>query len=128
MDVNATQMEIAGKRCVVLASDGPLLNDAGGARDIVEAALNEGARVVVVPASRLDPAFFELRSGFAGELLQKAANYRLTLAIVGDISSHVEASAAFRDFVIESNRGSSVFFEPDIDALTTRLAADYPAS
>jgi hypothetical protein len=72
---------------------------------------------------RLDPSFFQLRSGFAGAVLQKLANYRFELAVVGDISAHTESSTAFRDFVREANRGSAVLFCADLPALGERLAA-----
>jgi hypothetical protein len=79
--------------------------------------------MIVLPADRLDPSFFELRSGFAGEVLQKMANYRFELAILGDTSAHVQASTAFRDFVREANHGDAVHFCADLDALMDRLAA-----
>jgi hypothetical protein len=115
--------EIAGHRCVLFAEDGAVLNGAPGARDLIEAAMSHRARVVAVPVSRLDETFFQLRSGFAGELLQKAVNYRLKLAIVGDVSPHVATSNAFRDLVIESERGHDVFFVSDLTALAERLGA-----
>jgi hypothetical protein len=55
-------------------------------------------------------------------VLQKAANYGFKFAVVGDIAAHVAASDALRDFVVESNRGTSIFFAPDMEALTERLA------
>jgi hypothetical protein len=64
-------VEIAGQRCVVLDGDGPAVRDASGGRDLVEEGLNNAASVIVVPASRLDASFFQLRSGLAGEVLQR---------------------------------------------------------
>jgi hypothetical protein len=55
--------------------------------------------------------------------LQKAANYRLKFAVLGDVSAHVCASDALRDFVVECNRGRSIFFVADLPALAERLAA-----
>ncbi|MGL1447015.1 DUF4180 domain-containing protein, partial [Vibrio parahaemolyticus] len=49
--------------------------------------------------SRLAPSFFDLHSGLAGEVVQKFANYRVGLVVVGDVTEHLAASAAFRDFV-----------------------------
>jgi hypothetical protein len=112
---------IADEVCVLFAPDGPPVEDTG--RDLVEAALNEGASTVVVPVSRLSEDFFRLRSGVAGEILQKAANYRLKMAVLGDVSAHVAVSDALRDFVIECNRGTSIFFVRDIAELEEKLAA-----
>jgi hypothetical protein len=43
--------------------------------------------------------------------------------IIGDVSAHEAASAAFRDYVWESNRGDSVWFLTDEHALRNRLNA-----
>ena len=114
--------EIAGERVLVLDDAFPIVRDASAARDLVEAALNAEATLIAVPASRLDAEFFRLRSGIAGEILQKAANYRLKVAVVGDISAHVAASDALRDFVVECNRGREIFFVDGITALEQRLS------
>jgi uncharacterized protein DUF4180 len=93
-------------------------------RDAVEligGALGQGARFVAIPAERLDDDFFRLRTGVAGAILQKFVTYRIPLAIVGDISAHVEESSALRDFVYESNRGEHVWFVTDLAELKTRL-------
>ena len=62
-----------------------------------------------------------LRSGVAGELVQTCANYKIRLALVGDISDHIAASQALDAFVRESNRGRHVWFVSDEAELRTRL-------
>ena len=114
-------LDLAGERCLMLDPDGAPIADASGVRDLIEDAMNERASVIAVPAERLDPPFFQLRSGLMGELVQKAANYGRKLAVVGDVSQHVAASEAFRDFVVETERGTSVMFVPDVAALERRL-------
>lgn len=118
--------EIGGHRCLIADADGPVVRDVHAASDLIAEAMSQGARVLVVPASRLDDAFFQLRSGLAGEILQKAANYRKKFAVIGDVSAYVAASNAFRDLVVESKRSDSFFFEPDLTALAERLAATTP--
>jgi hypothetical protein len=114
--------EFGEERCLMLG-DGPLIASASAGRDLVEEALSERASVVAVPVERLDAAFFALRSGLAGELIQKVLNYRLKFAVVGDISSYVQASDALRDFVIECERGSDIIFASDEEELARRLCA-----
>jgi len=121
--MNADLREIGGQRCVVLDGAGDLLRSEDDARALVEEALSEGAEWVVVPVSRLDPAFFVLRSGVAGALLQKLVVYHLRIAIVGDVSEHTAASGALRDFIIECNRGADIWFVDDMEALPVRLVA-----
>lgn len=79
--------------------------------------------MVVVPAARLDPAFFDLRSGVAGEVLQRFVNYRIRLAILGDVTEHIERNNALAALVREANRGGDLCFAPDEAALADWLAA-----
>ncbi|GLU48282.1 DUF4180 domain-containing protein [Nocardiopsis ansamitocini] len=109
---------------LVCSSEGPPLRDERAATDVLGDGFGRGATWVAVPVARLTDAFFQLRTRVAGEIVQKFANYRMGLAIVGDISRYVDSSTALRDFVGESNRGGQLCFVPDIDALRTRLARD----
>ena len=106
-----------------LYAEGPLVSTADDASDLVGAAWDQNARLIAIPVSRLDPDFFRLRSLLAGEIVQKLVNYRLQLAVLGDISQHLAGSEALRDFVWESNRGDHVWFLADRAALESKLAA-----
>ncbi len=104
-----------------LSPDGTVI---GSAADLVELSYADGADGadwIAVPVARLDPAFFDLRSGVAGELMQTCANYKIQLALVGDISGRVAASQALDAFVRESNRGRQVWFVSDDAELQSRL-------
>lgn len=101
---------------------GPTVATEQDALDLIGAAMS-GADVVAVPVARLDEAFFVLSTRVAGEIMQKFANYRLTLAVVGDISHHLDASDALRALVRESHAGSHIWFLPDAEALDARLEA-----
>lgn len=104
----------------VCAPDGPLLRGERDALDLIGEAWESGATWVAVPAGRLHDDFFSLRTGVAGEIAQKFVNYRLGLAIVGDISRFTEASAALRAWVLESNRGDQLWFVRDLAELAAR--------
>jgi hypothetical protein len=105
---------------LVCDETGPPIASEQDALDVIAAALGR-ADVAAIPVGRFDERFFALRSRFAGEVMQKFVNYRVRLAIVGDISAHVAASTALRDLVSESNRGGHVWFVADLDALDARL-------
>jgi hypothetical protein len=92
-----------------------------GALDLIGETYGLAIDWVAVPAARLPPDFFRLRSGVLGEFTQKFANYRLRLAVIGDVSPHVDASEAFRAYVVEANRGSGIWFADDVPALLDRL-------
>jgi fructokinase len=112
---------IGGVKVLVAAADGPPVG-ATTVLDLVGDALGRAAEWIVLPVARLDPDFFSLRSGVAGDVVQKLANYRLRLAVLGDIASLTDASTALRDWVREANRGSTVWFVADLDELAGRLA------
>ncbi|MFG1952642.1 DUF4180 domain-containing protein [Micromonospora sp. NPDC048830] len=114
--------ERAGARVLECDPDGPPVATVQDALDLIGAAFL-GAEVVAVPAGRLDGHFFDLGTRFAGEVMQKFVNYRLRLAIIGDISRHLATSPALRALVHESNRADHVWFLPDLDALDARLRA-----
>jgi len=66
--------------------------------------------------------FFDLKTGFAGECLQKVSNYRKRLVFLGDFRDI--KSKAFRDFVHESNRTGQVLFASDIESAIEMLFTD----
>jgi hypothetical protein len=114
--------ESNGVRVLHLPADGPAISTSDDAADLVGDAWAHQATLVAVPIERLDPKFFRLKSGIAGEITQKLVNYRLRLAVVGDIAELVAKSTVLRDFVWESNRGEQVWFVDDEAALAERLA------
>lgn len=114
-------LELGGERVLRYAADGPPIDSDRAANDLIGEAWGWEATLVVVPVERLGPEFFRLRSGLAGVITQKFVNYRLKLAIIGDITGYVAASDAVRDWVREYNKGRDIVFVPDFDALTTRL-------
>jgi hypothetical protein len=116
-------VDLHGVPVLTCPADGPPLRGDDEALDVIGAALGAGAELVVVPVDRLPDEFFALRTGVAGGIVQKFVNYRLRLAVVGDVAAHVAASTALRDFVTESNRGRQLWFVPTMADLDARLAA-----
>jgi hypothetical protein len=107
---------------IILEWGGPLLAKAGDALELIGATHESQADWIALPVACLDPSFFQLRTGFAGEFMQKLVNYGLRLAIVGDISDHTAESKALGDFVYESNRRGPTWFVDDMASLLERLA------
>lgn len=123
-----TVEEIHGVRVLTVPEVGPALGSGADALDLIAASYEHLADFIVIPVERLDPAFFTLSSGLAGEFLQKLVNYRMRVAIIGDLSAHIEASNALRDFVRESNSRKQSWFLADREELRARLAAEVPVS
>ena len=110
-----------GVPVLVCAPDGPPVATPQDALDLIGATYGR-ADVVALPAARLDERFFTLGTGVAGEIMQKFVNYRVQLAIVGDISAHLAASSALRALVLESNRGRQIWFVADLGELDAHLS------
>ena len=115
--------EIDGRRVLECSAEGPLLRTAQDAVDLIGEAKSAGANIVVLPIARLDPAFFQLRTGIAGEVVQKFVTYRVAAAIVGDTTQLEAESKSLRDFIRESNQGGSIWFLADKEELQARLGA-----
>ena len=109
-----------GVPVLVCGAEGAPIAGTQDALDVIGAAFSR-ADVVAVPVGRFDERFFTLHTGLAGEIMQKFVNYRMRLAVVGDISTQVAGSTALRDLVSESNRGDQIWFVADLDELDTRL-------
>jgi hypothetical protein len=98
----------------------PVITDAQSALDLIATVRYEhGAARIIIDKSDVAEEFFDLKTRLAGEVLQKFANYRMAVAIVGDYSKY--KSKSLRDFIYESNKGSTVFFVPDIETAVAKL-------
>ena len=87
---------------------GIVLRDAGDARDLLMQ--SRRAEWIAVHECNIAPEFFDLRSGVAGDVLQKFVNYQTKFAVIGDISRYTEKSEALAALMRESNRGKDVRF------------------
>ncbi|MFN3513968.1 MAG: DUF4180 domain-containing protein [Phenylobacterium sp.] len=119
-----TLAELGGQRALLCHPEAPVIATRREAGDLIGEALGAGASLVVVPKTRLPAEFFRLASGLAGEVLQAFVNYRIGVAIIGDLGEELAGSAPLRDFVREANRGREVRFAADLEALRSAFGAD----
>jgi hypothetical protein len=120
----AKTYDLHGVRVFECPAEGPPLRDDHNAIAVIGDAMAQRAKLVVIPARRLAPDFFQLRTGVAGAMLQKFVNYRLRLAIIGDFSALASTSSALHAFIQESNRGGAIWFLASVGELENRLAGD----
>ena len=118
--------EIAAQLVYVCADAGPSLADDRELSGLIGDLFSSGAIIVAIPLGRLGPEFLRLSSGVAGHVLQKLVNYRFRIAVLGDVSAAEAASAPLRDFVRESNRGTTVWFVDDLAVLQAKLGGPHP--
>lgn len=87
--------------------------------DLLEVLMNSPSDTVALNAADLDERFFELRTGIAGDMLQKVSNYRKRLIILGDFTE--VASESLRAFILESNRQGQVIFTDTLESALAKL-------
>lgn len=105
----------------VIESDTPIINNAQEALDIaMSLCYNHDCRKLAVNKEALCEDFFILSTGIAGEILQKLVNYHVSIGIYGDFSGYT--SKPLKDFMYESNLGTSVCFTKSLDEALKKLS------
>ena len=99
--------------------DADIISSAGDLLDILADAGYNGSTGLIVHSGTLSSDFFDLKTGLAGEILQKFSNYRMRLAIIGDFSD--VKSKALRDFIRESNTRGTINFVATAEEAIARL-------
>jgi hypothetical protein len=110
-------------RIVQWPVSGLKVETAAQANDLIGEAWGQDASWVAVPVDAFAPEVFQLKTRILGEITQKFANYRLGLAIIGDIPAALLQSQALQDYIREANQGGSIWFVASFADLTARLEA-----
>ncbi|MBN2612290.1 MAG: DUF4180 domain-containing protein [Bacteroidales bacterium] len=109
-----------GKTLAEITSDKIIISEVQDALDIMADCSYQGADRIIIHEKNLSPAFFDLKTKLAGEILQKFSNYRTYLAIVGDYSEYTGKS--LRDFIYESNKAGRIVFVNSYEEARSRLS------
>ncbi|CAD0004153.1 DUF4180 domain-containing protein [Flavobacterium chungangense] len=75
---------------------------------------------IIVYEKNITPLFFDLKTGIAGEILQKFSNFRVRLAIIGDFEKF--QSKSIRDFIFESNKNRQINFTASLKESLEKLS------
>ncbi|MEO5977076.1 MAG: DUF4180 domain-containing protein [Chryseolinea sp.] len=106
-----------GKDIVALNENGVLINSAQQFLDLI---MNLPSERIILYKENIDESFFDLRTGLAGEILQKAVNYSRSLGIVGDYTRY--ASKSLKAFIYETNKTNNIVFVDSLDEALRRLS------
>lgn len=113
-----------GKKIAELHPDNTLnewlIIDAETGADLVGALCFDGFNGFILRQENITPDFFDLKTGIAGEILQKCSTYRIRLAIVGNFAGG--PSKSLNDFVRESNRLGHINFVASREEALERLS------
>jgi len=107
------------KNIAEVLSDDVIVNTVQDALDLMARSDILTPKKIILHKENINQDFFDLRTGLAGEILQKFTNYHVQLAIVGDFSS--VKSESLKAFIRESNRGQQIFFVEDIETAKKML-------
>lgn len=111
---------VLGKRIAELASDSLLISAIEDVTDMLGNLYYQEFERIIIHERNIVTDFFDLKTGIAGEVLQKFSNYRMRLAIVGNFEKFT--SKSLRDFIRESNQGSTVNFVGSVAEALNRLS------
>jgi hypothetical protein len=96
-----------------------IISEVKDALDIMGECGMKNCNRIIIREQNLNPDFFKLHTGFAGEMLQKFSTYDFKLAIVGDFSKF--RSKNLQDFIRESNGGNRIYFVENMVSAFNKL-------
>ncbi|WP_149244529.1 DUF4180 domain-containing protein [Dyadobacter sp. 32] len=99
--------KIDGLQIAVIASEDIVIAAAEDGLDLLGNLYYQGFDKIILDEKNITPDFFNLKTGIAGDILQKFSNYRMGLAVIGNFEKH---QGAIQDFIFESNRSGHVHF------------------
>jgi hypothetical protein len=117
MSIDHVLHNINGHHIAEITSQKVIINNEQRFLDI---AMNLPVDCIIIHKENLPELFFDLRSGLAGEILQKVSNYRLRLGVVGDFTGY--ESESLRDFIYESNKSNKIIFVDTLEDALKRLS------
>ena len=110
---------IKGTQIAELSSEDVLIQTAEDGAQLLADMYYQGFDLIIMQAKQLTESFFDLKTGLAGEVLQKCSNFRIRLTIIGNFSDI--SSKSLRDFIYESNKGKSINFVGSIEDALARV-------
>ncbi|MGL5831489.1 MAG: DUF4180 domain-containing protein [Candidatus Altimarinota bacterium] len=106
-------IDINGVRLAEIINESQEIKSGQDGLDVVGNSIYGGAYKIIIYEDGLAAEFFDLKSGLAGEILQKFSNYNCELAIIGEFSKY--PGQALKDFIFESNRVGRINFVDSLE-------------
>ncbi|MGO4541888.1 DUF4180 domain-containing protein [Paenibacillus sp. 2TAB19] len=119
--MSITKVEANGANIAVVGGSEIVIEDVQSALDLMATIKYEtDCERFVISKELVSESFFDLKTGLAGEILQKFINYHAKVAFVGDFS--IYPSKSLRDFIYECNNGTDFFFLPSEQQAIEKLS------
>ena len=104
-----------------VSSEQIIINSAEDGLDLLGNLYYQGFDKIIIYEKNITPNFFDLKTGIAGEILQKFSNYRVPLAIIGNFEKY--ESKSIKDFIFESNKSKHINFVGTLSDALNKLTA-----
>lgn len=112
-------IETTNNRIAEIVSDQMIIQTIDDGFNLMATIYFQGFDKLILHEKNLPPAFFDLKTKMAGEILQKFSNYRISLAIVGNFDKY--ESNSIKDFIRESNKFGHINFVTSKQEAINRL-------
>ena len=110
MNIKVINNENENQNIAVITCPDVLIKNAQNALDLmVTVRYDYACQKMIINKECLSEDFFELRTGLAGQIMQKFINYEMALAIVGEFEHYERES--LRAMIYESNKGNKIVFK-----------------
>lgn len=107
--MNKKIIEQNGNKIVIIKGEQPVFETVQEAIDLLATIdYYDNCKKIAFYKEAIPEKLYDLKTGFAGEVLQKFVQYHNQVAIIGDFSKY--KSKAFLDFRYECNNGKQIFF------------------
>jgi len=101
--MNIHVIELNGLRCAETDPSEPVISEERSAVDLIGFCGEHETERLLMYAGNVPEAFFDLKSGLAGAVLQKLTNYHMKVALV---VTPERIQGRFAEFSRETNRGN----------------------
>jgi hypothetical protein len=108
-----------GNKIAELLPESDIVTSPGEMLEIIADVSYHECNALIINEKNLHNDFFRLKTGLAGEILQKFSNYRMQLSIVGNFAEI--KSKSLNDFILESNKRRTVSFVSTFNEAISRL-------
>ena len=108
---------IQGIKAAEIISDEIIVKSTESGLQLLGDLYYQGFDRILIYDKNIIPEFFDLKTKIAGDILQKFAQYRMGITIIGDFSKY--NSARLNEFIYESNKGNNINFVGTLDEATS---------
>lgn len=111
--------KVGNKKVAEILSDQTIIYTVDDGLELMGNLYYQNFDQVILHEKNISADFFDLKTGIAGGILQKFAQYRFPLTIVGDFTKY--ESKSLKDFIFESNKGTQINFLFSTDEALIKL-------